>query len=228
MARTVTRVVAALLVLLVGVGAYRWWAPRYTVTREEDGSAVNKVVVASLAGANALKVASVAGTVQSVASASRMGGLLTADQVVKAPFTVDYTIDLSRLRTGDVTWDAAHRILSVDVPEVEAGAPNIDLSHATLVSTRGLFVTRSASAEMFQAGAGAARRTAETEARKPQWLALARDNARRDLERLLAAPLAAAGVPPRAVHVVFPYERRGPDMHWDVSRSVEDVLHNRH
>ena len=227
MARGVAAALAALLVLVAGVAAYRWWTPRYTVTREDDGAAVSRVVVASLSRASALKVATVSGTVQSVASASRLRGLLTSDQVVKAPFTVDYTVDLSRLGGRDVAWDPRHRILSVNVAEVVPEAPNIDLSRATLVSTRGLFVTRSAAAEMFQAGAGRARRAAEVEAAKPQWMALARENARRELERLLAAPLAAAGTPPRAVHVIFPFERRGPDARWDVSRSVDDVLHNR-
>ena len=162
---------------------------------------------------------------QSVASASRLDGLLTSDQVVKAPFTVDYFVDLSRLSARDISWDARSGTLSVDVPELTIAAPDVDQSAVTLVRTRGLFVSRSASAELFRKGAAEARRAAGEEARKPQWLALAHENARRDLQKLLGAPLAAAGVPARSVLIVFPFERRSrDDRRWDVSRSVDDVV----
>ena len=225
MAKQVAGIVAVLLVLLAGIAAYRWRAPRYTVTQEDDGSVVSRVVVANLQRADALKVASVSGVVQSTASSSRLDGLLTADQLVKAPFSVDYFVDLSHLSSRDVTWDARSRSLSVNVPEVSVGRPNVDQSAVTLVRTRGLFVTRDASQEMFRKGAAAATRVAGEEARKPQWMALAREHARADLATLLGAPLAAAGRPAAAIHVVFPFERRsGDDRRWDVSRSVEDVL----
>lgn len=218
---------AAVLAALFGAyRAYDGWSARYTVSREDDGSAVTKVVVASLARQSALRVATVSGTVQTVAAASRLGGLLTSDQVVKSPFSVDYSVDLSRIGARDLTWDPAARALTVNVPDVTVDRPNIDQSATTLVSTRGLLVLRGASTEMFRKGAVAAVGAATAEARKPQWLALARENARRDLERLLGAPLAAAGVRARAVHIVFPFERPGPDTRWDVSRSVEDVLRN--
>ena len=215
---------AAVAALAGGYAAYRHWAVRYTVTREDDGSAVTKVVAASLAKQSALRVATVSGIVQSVAASSRLMGLLTSDQIVKAPFSVDYSVDLSRIAPRDLVWDAKAHALTVNVPEVTIGRPNVDLSAMSLVSTRGLFVTRDASQEMFRKGAAAASGAATAEARKAQWVALARENARRDLERLLGAPLAAAGVRVDSIHVAFPDERRGPDTRWDVSRSVKDVV----
>ncbi|MGI4730606.1 MAG: DUF4230 domain-containing protein [Janthinobacterium lividum] len=228
MGRNATTLIAlaAIVVALFGAWrAYDRWTVGYTVTREDDGSAITKVVAASLSRQDALKVATVTGTVQSVAAASRLGGLLTSDQVVKAPFSVDYTVELARIGAHDLSWDPTTHALTIDVPDVSVERPNVDQAAMTLVSTRGLFVTRAASQEMFRKGAAAATGAAMAEARKPQWLALARENARRDLERLLAAPLAAAGQRVDQVHVVFPFERGGRDVKpWDVSRSVKDVV----
>ncbi len=230
MGRILPRLIALLAVAAALFGAYRAyerWTRRYTVSQEDDGSAITKVVAASLSRQSALKVATVSGTVQSVAAAARFGGLLTSDQVVKAPFSVDYTVDLSRIGARDLTWDPRGHALTVDVPDVTVERPNVDQSAMTLVSTRGLFVSRGASQEMFRKGAVAAAGAAMSEARKPQWLALARENARRDLARLLGAPLAAAGQRVDQVHVVFPFERGGrDDRPWDVSRSVRDVVGN--
>lgn len=224
---TLIALVATVAALVAAYRAYDRLTARYTVSQQDDGSAITKVVAASLSRQSALKVATVSGTVQSVAAASRLGGLLTSDQVVKAPFSVDYTVDLSRIGPSDLTWDPRAHALTVNVPDITAARPNVDQAAMTLVSTRGLFVSRDASQEMFRKGAVAASGAATSEARKPQWLALARENARRDLERLLGAPLAATGQRVDAIHVVFPFERGGrDDRPWDVSRSMEDVVRN--
>lgn len=78
--------VAVLLSVGVAVAGWRWWTERYTVTVEDDGAAITRVVAATLRGAGALKVATLAGTVQSTAADTRLGGLLSTDQVMKAPF----------------------------------------------------------------------------------------------------------------------------------------------
>ena len=58
---------------------------RYAVSVDDGGQAVTRVVTAAFARAAELKVGTVGGIVQSTAADARLGGLLTSDQVVKAP-----------------------------------------------------------------------------------------------------------------------------------------------
>ena len=219
--------VAVILAVAVAWGGWRWWNERYTVAVEENsGAAVTQVVAATLRGASALKVATLSGTVQSSAADTRLGGLLSSDQVMKAPFSVDYFVDVQRLDARDLHWNQATRTLGIDAPDVTAAAPNIDEAHRYLVRTRGLLVTRGASEELARKVAVGAERAARTEAARPERRAQARESARRALSRLLAAPLAAAGLRVARVEVRFPDERGRSTEQWDLSRAPADVLGN--
>lgn len=199
----------------------------YVVERADDGRAVTRVVRATFSRASTLKVGSLSGSVQATASDARLGGVLKTDRVVKAPFSVDYFLDVSRLRADDYRFDPVTRTLVVDAPDVRVGAANVDEARRTLSETRGLFVTRDAMEKLSQRTSDAAQRSAAAEAQKPERLAQARDNARRALRDLLAAPLAAAGVGDVRILVSFPYERTDPNpQQWDRSRTPEQVLAN--
>lgn len=223
---------AALLLLIaaavyLGKAGYDRWTDSYVVERADDGSAVTGVIRATFGRAATLKVGALTGTVQASASDARLGGVLTSDRVVKAPFAVDYFLDVSRLSERDYRFDPATRTLVIDAPDVTVGAVNVDEASRTLSETRGLFVTRDAMDKLSQRVSSAARRSAEAEARKPERIALARDNARRALAGLLAPPLAAAGVDDVRVLVTFPYERADRSRQdWDRSRTPEQVLAN--
>lgn len=221
-------VAVALVAALAIVGKLAWdrHDESYAVERRDDGQAVTRIVRATFARASALKVGALSGTVQSTASDTRGFGMLTSDRVMKAPFSVDYFVDVSAIGEGDYRWDAATRTLAVDAPDVTVGKVNVDEAATTLSRTRGLIVTRDASEQLARRTSVAAQRTATAEANTPERLAQARDNARRALSNLLGAPLAAAGLGDVRVVVAFPYERRGPAERWDESRSVEDVLRN--
>ena len=219
--------VAVVLALLAGSAAYRRYVQQYTVTRDDQGDAVGRVVAVAFQGLSALKVARISGTVQTTAEDTRGFGMLHSDLVMKAPFSVDYFVDVAGLSRRDMRWDADTRTLTLDVPAVTAAAPNIDEAHATLVTTRGVFVTRDAAQTLSRKASVKADGLARAEAAKPQFVAAARDNARRDLARLLTVPLAAAGVPAATVRVRFPDEigtgpARGEQM--DRSRSLRQVL----
>lgn len=224
----------ALLAVIVAIGAivfaaqWAWnrYSERYTVERTDDGAAVTRIVAARFAGAGALKVGTLSGTVQATASDVRGFGMLQSDKVVKAPFSVDYFIDVSKLGSGDLAWNAASRTLVVEVPDVTVGAANVDEAARTLSQTRGLFVTRDAADRMGQLISRRAQAASAGEARKSERLALARDNARRALGRLLAAPLSAAGYGDVRVVLAFPWEGRRSPEHWDRSRSLDQVARN--
>jgi hypothetical protein len=219
----------ALLVALVLVGkvAYDRTTDSYVVERADDGRAVTQVVRATFSKASTLKVGSLTGSVQATASDARLGGVLKTDRVVKAPFAVDYFLDVSRLSANDYRFDPATRTLMIDAPDVTVGAANVDEARRTLSETRGIFVTRGAMDTLSQRASAAAQGSAQAEARKPERLAQARDNARRALRDLLAPPLAAAGVRDPRILVTFPYERSDRSRQdWDRSRTPEQVLAN--
>lgn len=221
---------AALVIgaLVLAKIAYDRYDESYVVERRDDGQAVSEVVRATFAKASALKVGSLSGTVQSTATDTRGFGMLTSDRVMKAPFSVDYFVDVSRLSGRDYRWDEATRTLTIAAPDVTVGKVNVDEAAQTLAQTRGLFVTRKAGEELARRTSIGAQRTAQVEAQKPERIMAARENARAALRNLLGGPLQAAGLGDVKVVVTFPYDRRGPSEQWDTSRSVEDVLANRY
>ena len=218
----------AIAAVFVGKPLYDRFTDGYVVARADDGRAVTQVIRATFSRASALKVGALSGSVQATASDSRLGGVLTADRVIKAPFSVDYFIDVSRLRPSDYRYDATSRTLVIDAPDVTIGAANVDEARRTLSETRGLFVTRAAFDQMSRRVSAAAQASAATEAQKPERLAQARDNARRALAGLLAPPLAVAGAGDIRVVVTFPYERSDTRERWDQSLSIDQVIANRY
>ena len=211
----------------LGQRGYEKVTDSYVVERGDDGRAVTQVVRATFSKAATLKVGSLSGSVQATASDARLGGMLKTDRVVKAPFSVDYFLDVSKLSGGDYRFDPATQTLVVDAPDVTVGTANVDEAARTLSETRGIFVTRDAMDTLSQRASAAATRSAQAEARKPERIAQARDNARRALRDLLAAPLAAAGVSDPRILVTFPYERTDRSrQEWDRSRTPEQVLAN--
>lgn len=220
--------IAAAVLVIAATGWIAW--DRYAETRmatlpEEGGAPVTQIVTAKLVGSGKLQVAELSGIVQATASDIRGFGWLRSDQVVKMPYSVAYHVDLSGLRDRDLQWNAQTRTLIVDAPDVIAAAPNTDEGRRTLVDTSGLFVTREAAEALSQRTSIRATDVAGREARSPERMAQARELARRALARLLAQPLAAAGLGEVRVVVTFPPERSAQSReHWDVSRSPEQVM----
>jgi hypothetical protein len=214
---------AAAVIALGSYVLYDRYSRDYAVSTEEDGGAVTRVVASTFSRASALKVATFAGTVQSVARDSRGLGWLNSERVSKMPFSVDYFIDVSAVTPADISWNAGDGALTVNVPDISVARPNIDEARRTMVQTRGMFVTRGAAEELARRSSISAQRDVAADAMKPERLALARENARRALRNLLGAPLAAAGMPVRSFTLRFPAERRD-DEQWDLSRSPKDVL----
>lgn len=224
-------VAVALLILTIGGAMLAGWQlydRDYVVAVEDDGSAVTKIIAEKIAGASALKVSELSGTVQSTAQDVRAFGLLKSDQVVKMPYSVEYFVDVGKLRPGDLEWDADRRTLIVNAPDVVVGKPNVDESRRTLVRTGGMFVTRQAGEELSRRVSAHAQARATASARSPERMAQAREYGRAALSKLLTAPLAAAGQGDARVIVTFPPERKGDNRErWDVTTPVNEVLANR-
>jgi hypothetical protein len=223
------RLIAILAILIVGtfvvvagVIGYQKYTERYVV-KTDDGLAVAEVVQATLSGASDLKVSTLSGTVQSTATDTRGFGMLTSERVIKAPFSVDYFVDMSGLAPSDFGWDAATRTLIVNAPAVRVAPPNIDESRTYIDKTTGMFVTRGAMTALQRQTSARAVQVAEREARKPERIAQAQANARRALSALFSGPLKAAGLDTR-VRIRFAGDGRRNDEHWDTTRSLDEVL----
>lgn len=218
----VALIVAA--VAVIGTLAYQRYQERHVVTKEADGAAVTRLVAARLSGMSKLKVAQLAGVIQSTASDVRGFGWLRSGQVIKMPFTVDYHVDLSRIGPGDVEWIEQSRTLIVDAPDVTVAPPNTDEGRRSLVRTTGIFVTREAGEELSRRTSLNAGRKAAEEASSPARMARAREHARAAIAAVMTATLAAQGYSNARVIVTFPPERGPRDSErWDRSRRMEEV-----
>jgi hypothetical protein len=230
--RGVAQIVVAILVvigaLVAGKIAWEKYTEQYAITREADGRAITRIVSAKFAGASAIKVGALTGTVQASASDTRGFGMLTSDKVVKAPFSIDYFVDMSKLPPDAYRWDAERRILTIEAPEVVPAAPNVDWAAQTTSQTRGLIVTRDAADQLARQTTLNARRAAVIEGMRPEHLAAARENARRVLADLASVPIAATGEQDIRIIVQFPFDARGQHEQVDRSRSLEEVLGNRY
>ena len=225
------RIVVAILVIIGAMVAGRiaWdkYNESYAITKEADGRAITRIVSAKFAGASAIKVGALTGTVQASATDTRGFGMFTSDKVVKAPFSIDYFVDMSKLPADAYVWDAERRILTIEAPDIVAAAPNIDWAAQTANRTRGLVVTRDAADQLNRQTSVNARRAAVAEGIKPEHMAAARENARRVLADLASAPIAATGEQDIRVVVRFPFDTRGSGEQMDRSRTPEEVFANR-
>ena len=221
----VSLAIATAILVATFVG-YRYYTERYAVSTDDDGVAVARVVAGRLYGSSDLRVSHLAGTVQSTASTTRMWGWLRYVRLIKAPYDVDYFVNLGALKPRDFRYDSRRRTLLVEVPDVVVGNPNVDEGRVTLDTTTGFLPPRGAMAELQKMVSAKATTVVAAKAREPENMRKARENGRAALERLFAGSLDAAGLPV-TVTVRFAGEpRTGSSERWDLTRSLEEVLGN--
>ncbi len=157
-------------------------------------------------------------------SQSRLG--LTAQKTLIMPGLVRYEVDLARLQPDDVRWDAGRHILSVQLPPVEVDPPQVDFDNIKEYGDNGLLMlVTDAGKQLDAANRTAGEQELTKQAMAPAPMNLAREAARRAIERSFAMPLKAAGVD-ATVNAFFPDEQ-GNTQSWDVSRSLQDVYANK-
>jgi hypothetical protein len=222
---TRSQIFVLIVVSVLALGAWLAWSSlyqRYAIERE-DNIALTTVVTATFGKASALKVGTLTGTVQATAADARLNGLLQSDSVMRAPYSVDYMVDLSKLTLRNYRWDRKKRMLIIEAPEPMPGAPNIDEARMT-VQRRGIFITRDAMDAMSRIASTRAERIAREVANKPDMIAKARANGRAELAQLIKGPLVAAGLNSVKVEVRFPADgQSGSIERWDESRSLADI-----
>ena len=155
-------------------------------------------------------------------SQSRFG--LSARKTLIMPGMVRYEVDLARIQQRDLAWDPASKQLRITLPPVLVSAPQVNLNELREYGGDGVLAALSDAEQQLDE---ANRRRGQVElvrqAREPLPTRLARDAARRAVERSFAMPLRAAGVEAEVV-VRFADEPDSKPSYLDRSRRMEDVV----
>jgi len=216
--------VVVILVLAVLLGL--WGVQRYVASRLTPDPVT--VATASLEGLREQnRLSAFAARFVSVTTSRQSQLGFTTQKTLIMPGGVRYDVDLAKLTTRDVAWNAGTRTLSVRLPPVEVDGPQIDLTQIRECGSGGVLTAFTDAEDRLDA---ANRQAGQAEllrqARAPAMIRLARDATRRAVERSFALPLRATGIDAK-VEVRFADEGSANGERWDVSRSLADVLGSR-
>lgn len=139
----------------------------------------------------------------------RLLGMLKSRQIAVIPARIDYAVDFSKLERERLAWDKAAQRLTITLPPVEPGRPNLDEARAQYLR-EGVWITTAAQAQLTRANTRLAERQAAEQARSPVLLGLARDAARNAVRQNLTIPLQIAGYDRVSVEVRFDGEPTPP------------------
>ena len=182
----------AVVVLVAWIGTCQWRAAEERRRDEEIATAegLAQVVSTTFAGRTDLNVSNISGTID-VTSVHR-GTFFDSKLKSVLPYSVDYFVDLSGLGADDARFDPATRTLFVEIPNVRIAEPNIDLTKGKVGEAEGFWVSRQASASLIRRAVKLTREKADENARKPEHLNRAKDEARRRIAALLEVPVKAS------------------------------------
>lgn len=217
--------IVAIAVLAIAGGFY-WQHLRLEEARNQTGLMSSRVLSAIFTAKSEVKVATLSGEVLAVARGCSLYCWVPNGQETRAPYSVDYFVDLKNLSASSFRWNEKARIMSVDIPEITVAQPNIDMSRAG-TKQNGMWISRDAGIKMQKQAAGYLAVGAAAKARTPENLSKAREVARRAITRFVEAPLAAAGLQGVKVVVRLPGDAKPvglSDEQWDVSRPIAEVL----
>ena len=133
---------------------------------------------------------------------SRFFGAITSKQVAVIPARVDYTIDLGGGDRRGMAWDNDKETLSVRLPPLNIGTPNLDEARAQYLR-EGIRITRDAQDKLTRDNTKLAEGQAIEQARNPVLMDLARAAAKEAIRQNLAIPLQVAGYGNVTVNVRF-------------------------
>lgn len=184
-----------------------------------------KILSAEFAESTSLRVMVVSGELVVTANDKGFAGLLPTSQKRRLPYSVDYHVDLSDLGIEKYRWLASEKTMIIEIPDVTVSRPNIDESKSVGETPDGVFVSRGASARLQQKVAARATGFAAAEAKKPENLNKARRSARDKIQKIIGAPLAAAGLGNVVVVTRFPWETGGAAAErWDESTPLSEIV----
>ncbi|RYE03391.1 MAG: DUF4230 domain-containing protein [Sphingomonadales bacterium] len=218
--------IGALIALILVVGGGFWFLGDQ-IKRQFAAPSPVTVAQASLEGLreqNRLSTFAARYVAVVTSTQSRLG--LQAKKTLIMPGMVRYEVDLSKLEQRNLSWNGNK--LTITLPPVEVVGPEVDINNIREYGEGGILMSlTNVEEQLDEANRKAGQAELVRQAREETPMRLARDATRRAVERSFSMPLKAVGVNAQ-VEVLFPDETRGPSEQWDVSRSVSDVLANRH
>jgi hypothetical protein len=154
---------------------------------------------------------------------SRFG--FDAKRTLILPGDVRYELDLSKLEPDDVSWDANSHTLRVELPEVEIAGPEVDINAAQEYGQGGvLSALTNADQQLDQTNRARAVADLRKQASGAVPMRLAREAARRAIERSFAMPLLAAGFSDAKVVARFPTEGTDDPSYLDLSTPYNQAI----
>ncbi len=215
----------AVLVLLVVGGFYA--VNRYVASRlDPDPVTIASASLRGLREQNKLSAFAARFVAVVTSKQTRLG--LSTQRTLIMPGLVRYEVDLAKLEQRDVSWDAKTRTLVVTLPPVQIDGPQVDFNQVREYGDNGLLATfTNVETTLDDANRKAGQVELLRQARDAVPMKLARDATRRAVERSFTMPLNAVGMQAN-VRVRYADEARRSDEHWDVSRSLDEVMGGRH
>jgi hypothetical protein len=155
----------------------------------------------------------------------RLGGLVSSERTLILPGDVRYELDLSKLQTNDVSWDASNHTLKVRLPEIEIAGPDVDINAVKEYGGNGvLSALTNANQQLDQANRARAVTDLRKQATGEVPMRLARQAARQAVERSFAMPLLAAGFKDVKVVARFPTEGSDEPSYLDLSTPYNQAI----
>lgn len=205
-------IVVGLAILIVAYRAYR--------ERQHREAALGAMVVA-FQEQNRLSV--FRAQVPVFVTNRRDGWIFDVEQFGVIPASVEYVLDLGKLKKESFDWDDEARRMTVTIPEPLITDPKIDIRRAKIVN-RGILVSGNVALDLLKKNVATARRQAINEARNPQMMRLAREAARKAMTHNVSVPLQAAGYEDMTVEVRFSDEPKSDPSYLDRSISYNEAL----
>ena len=212
-------------VLVAWVATCQWRASEERRRDEEIATAegLAQVVSSTFAGRTDLKVSNVSGTID-VTSVNH-GTIFNSKMKATLPYSVDYFVDLSGLGADDARYDPQTKTLMVRIPDVRVAEPHIDLTKGKVGEAEGFWVSRRASANLVNRTLKLTREKAAQNARKPEYLDRAKQEARERIAALLDVPLKTTRYDDVKVVVRFASDEDADDPSYlDLSRPYNEVI----
>lgn len=228
-----TRLIIGLFALVLVIAGIAIWRERGRADEAIEhadkverrlGLDAARVLTQTFEGAGALKVSELSGRV--LARSDGKSGPFRNSQRTRAPYSVNYFVDMRGLRASDYRWNEEARIMVVDLPEIMVERPNLDMTRAE-VEQDGFWVSRRSGIAMQKQAAQRLASAVDKTANSPENVAKAREFARKAVGNVVLAPLGAAGLNGVRVIVRLPGEAKPAgvtDEQWNVTRSLQEVL----
>jgi hypothetical protein len=194
------------LVVIVLLALCAWLGWKAFGPDDRNGDPIATTLVA-FEEQNALTVFSAQLSPVVSAESSSLFGAIKNRQVAVIPARVDYSLDLSRMDARRMSWDGESETLTVQLPPLRIGTPNLDEGEAQYLR-EGVWISRDAQDKLTRANTRLAEQQAIDAATNPTLLKLARDAGRSAIAQNLAIPLQVAGF--GEVKVVVTYDDDRP------------------